>query len=309
MASLMDEIMRQYQPSAEERAYAQANPDQLSGLVDAFGRGGAAINRSLVGAGESVGGVRAPSFQRLAQAAAMSQAINPARAEVGNQALSQAASDRAMRDAVRGSFVSSSPFYGEPEGLGRPNVTPSGPSNPMATLGTPAQQRVDFERMARIGAPTQPLGGNYNDVFNVPYTPTAQPLGGNYNDVFNVPYTPAQANPLANPALNQPVVAGLDAANRPAPMASSTSAPARQQGFFEKLFKGPDYQSNNALLQAEGQPINWGGAMTPQLMADKKIGMVPSYITSDNAADFFRADALLQQQDPARFGLLGGNNG
>jgi hypothetical protein len=141
------------------------------------------------------------------------------------------------------------------------------------------------------------------------FLPTAQPMGGNYNDVFNVPYTPPQPNPLANPALNTPVVAGLDTANRPAPMASSVTAPAREQGFFEKLFKGPQYQSNNMLLQTEGQPINWGQAMTPQLMPDKKISMTPSYIPSDSAADFFRADALLQKQNPAMFGLLGGNNG
>ena len=153
-----------------------------------------------------------------------------------------------------------------------PMMPPSGPSNPMAALGTPAQQRSDFERMVGISAPPQP-------------------------------------NPLANPALNVPVVAGLDTTNRPAPMASSVTAPAREQGFFEKLFKGPQYQSNNMLLQAEGQPINWGQAMTPQLMPDKKISMTPSYIPSDSAADFFRADALLQKQNPAMFGLLGGNNG
>jgi hypothetical protein len=116
-------------------------------------------------------------------------------------------------------------------------------------------------------------------------------------------------NPMDVSGANTPVVAGLDTTNRPAPMASSVTAPARPQGFFEQLFKGPQYQSNNALLQAEGQPINWGQAMTPQLMPDKKISMTPSYIPSDSAADFFRADALLQQQNPSFFGLLGGNNG
>jgi hypothetical protein len=72
-------------------------------------------------------------------------------------------------------------------------------------------------------------------------------------------------------------------------MASSVTAPARPQGFFEQLFKGPQYQSNNMLLQAEGQPINFGDP--------------------NSAADFFRADALLRQQNPSFFGLLGGNNG
>jgi hypothetical protein len=34
-----------------------------------------------------------------------------------------------------------------------------------------------------------PFGGEYNDVFNAPYTPPTK-QGGDYNDVFNVPYTP-----------------------------------------------------------------------------------------------------------------------
>jgi hypothetical protein len=133
------------------------------------------------------------------------------------------------------------------------------------------------------------------------FLPTAQPMGGNYNDVFNVPYTPPQPNPLANPALNMPVVAGLDTANRPAPMASSVTAPARPQGFFEQLFKGPQFQSNN-------MPVN---AMPQGTMPGTGAPM-PSYINygdPNNAADFFRADALLQQQNPGFFGLLGGGNG
>ena len=145
-----------------------------------------------------------------------------------------------------------------------PMMPPSGPSNPMAALGTPAQQRSDFERMVGISAPTQP-------------------------------------NPLANPALNTPVVAGLDTTNRPAPMASSVTAPARPQGFFEQLFKGPQYQSNNLPVNAMPQgPMPGTGAPMPSYI---------NYGDPNNAADFFRADALLQQQNPGFFGLLGGGNG
>jgi hypothetical protein len=134
----------------------------------------------------------------------------------------------------------------------------------MAALGTPAQQRSDFERMVGISAPTQP-------------------------------------NPLANPALNTPVVAGLDTTNRPAPMASSVTAPARPQGFFEQLFKGPQYQSNNLPVNAMPQgPMPGTGAPMPSYI---------NYGDPNNAADFFRADALLQQQNPGFFGLLGGGNG
>jgi hypothetical protein len=108
-------------------------------------------------------------------------------------------------------------------------------------------------------------------------------------------------NPMDVSGANTPVVAGLDTANRPAPMASSVTAPARPQGFFEQLFKGPQYQSNNMPVNAMPQgPMPGTGAP------------MPSYINwgdSNNAADFFRADALLQQQNPGFFGLLGGGNG
>ena len=280
MATLMDEIMNGYKLSREEEAYAKANPDRWSGLTEALGRGGAAISRSLIGAPESVGAIRAPSFQSLAQAAAMSQAINPARAEIGNQALSQAASNRTQRDIVRGSFTSSSPFYGEPEGLGLPTAADT------FTAKAPMPDEVGFGYRPSMNpalAPRMP------DEVGFQYRPSMNPaLAPRMPDEVGFQYRPSM-NPLANPALNQPVVAGLDTTNRPAPMASSVTAPAREQGFFEKLFKGPQYQSNNMLLQAEGQPINFGDP--------------------NNAADFFRADALLRQQNPAFFGLLGGNNG
>jgi len=108
-------------------------------------------------------------------------------------------------------------------------------------------------------------------------------------------------NPMDVSGANTPVVAGLDATNRPAPMASSVTAPAREQGFFEKLFKGPQYQSNNMPVNAMPQgPMPGTGATMPSYI---------NYGDPNNAADFFRADALLQQQNPGFFGLLGGGNG
>lgn len=110
-----------------------------------------------------------------------------------------------------------------------------------------------------------------------------------------------QQDPLAVAGANTPIVAGLDATNRPAPIAGSAGVPNRPQGFFEQLFKGPQYQSNNMPVNAMPQgPMPGTGAP------------MPSYINwgdPNNAADFFRADALLQQQNPGFFGLLGGGNG
>jgi hypothetical protein len=139
------------------------------------------------------------------------------------------------------------------------------------------------------------------DEVGMQYRPSMNPaLAPRMPDEVGMQYRPSM-NPLANPALNAPVVAGLDTANRPAPMASSVTAPAREQGFFEKLFKGPQYQSNNMPVNAMPQgPMPGTGAP------------MPSYINwgdPNNAADFFRADALLQQQNPGFFGLLGGGNG
>ena len=126
---------------------------------------------------------------------------------------------------------------------------------------------------APASAPT--LGGNYNDVFNAPYTPV---LAGQYNDVFNAPYTPPAA----------PI---------PPRIPGGQTRGVREPGFFERLFQGTDFQSNNmpvtmtlpSTAEAPPQYINFGDAA--------------------NAADFFRADRALMQQNPAMFGLLGGTNG
>jgi hypothetical protein len=76
-----------------------------------------------------------------------------------------------------------------------------------------------------------------------------------------------------------------------------TVAQKREPGFFERLFGGTQFQSNNmpvtmTLPSTDANPaqyINFGDAA--------------------NAADFFRADRALMQQNPAMFGLLGGTNG
>jgi hypothetical protein len=168
-------------------------------------------------------------------------------------------------------------------------------SLPQGALARQLATDVPFPSMPQALAPRMP------DETGFQYRPSMNPaLSPRLPDDVGFQYRPSM-NPLANPSLNRPVVAGLDAANRPAPMASSTSAPAREQGFFEKLFKGPDYQSNNMPVNAMPQgPMPGTGATMPSYI---------NWADPNNAADFFRADALLQQQNPAMFGLLGGNNG
>jgi hypothetical protein len=216
----------------------------------------------------------------MMQAGVLAGSGNPARAAIGEQVLAQGQSNMLQRNAARDTYTSSSPFYGEPEGLGR---VPSADTLPAKA---PMPDEVGFGYRPSMN-PT--LAPRMPDEVGFQYRPAMSPaLAPRMPDEVGFQYRPS-TNPLANPALNQPVVAGLDTTNRPAPMASSVTAPAREQGFFEKLFKGPQYQSNNMLLQAEGQPINFGDP--------------------NSAADFFRADALLRQQNPSFFGLLGGNNG
>ena len=157
--------------------------------------------------------------------------------------------------------VPAGPFIPQTPAAQQPNYFTS-----MSQLGTPEQQRAAFEAFARIQPPAA-----------------------------------AQRNPLDVPGANTPIVAGLDTTNRPAPIAGSAGVPNRPQGFFEQLFKGPQYQSNNMPVNAMPQgPMPGTGAPMPSYI---------NYGDPNNAADFFRADALLQQQNPGFFGLLGGGNG
>jgi hypothetical protein len=103
-------------------------------------------------------------------------------------------------------------------------------------------------------------------------------IGGDYNDVFNVPYTSAAA-PL------------------PPRIPGGQTRGVREPGFFERLFQGTDFQSNSMPVTMAMPNI---GAVTPEYI---------NYGDPNNAADFFRADRALMQQNPAMFGLLGGTNG
>ena len=154
---------------------------------------------------------------------------------------------------------------------------PTGPFIPQAPMVTAAKYPNDaiarYREFVDSGAMDRANFGDENAIpnpFRAPMRPSSGGSASNFNDENAVP----------NP-------------NR--------GMPARQQGFFEQLFKGPQYQSNNMPVNAMPQgPMPGTGAT------------MPSYINwgdPNNAADFFRADALLQQQNPGFFGLLGGGNG
>jgi hypothetical protein len=128
---------------------------------------------------------------------------------------------------------------------------------------------------------------------------------------FGAAPTPLSAPTMPSPELqraafermlqneNIPVTAPATMANVPpaSRMLGGQTRGVREPGFFERLFQGTDFQSNN-------MPVT----MTlPSTAANP-----PQYINYGNpnsAADFFRADRALMQQNPAMFGLLGGTNG
>jgi hypothetical protein len=121
-----------------------------------------------------------------------------------------------------------------------------------------------------------------------------QPMMG----AFTPSFTPAEqvVPPAAAPMGNVPL---------PPRIPGGQTRGVREPGFFERLFGGTQYQSNSL-------PVN---AM-PQGPMPETGAPIPSYINwanaggpEGNAADFFAADKLLMQQNPAMFGLLGGTNG
>jgi hypothetical protein len=265
--------------SPEELAYSIANPDRPQ--------------RSTA---EMTGPMRAPSFQRLMQAGAMSQSLNPARAAIGEQALAQAQQARGIRQGTESIY----PFYGEPDILGTPIFsTPTASARaPTPSVSAAAAATAPVQAVIAPSAPAQAMAPLpfFAQGQTMPTQPMAigamggQPMMG----AFPPSFTPTATD--VAPAMRQ----------RPLPevLASRderTVAQKREPGFFERIFGGTQYQSNNlpVLLQPQG-PMPVTGATIPESI---------NWGDPNRAADFFAADRLLMQQNPAMFGLLGGSNG
>jgi hypothetical protein len=136
--------------------------------------------------------------------------------------------------------------------------------------------------------------------------PTVAPMRPSPFDETNIAaprFSPERISPFDETNMAAPNFApaalSQGATNAPLPprIPGGQTRGVREPGFFERLFQGTDFQSNNmpvtmALPSTDATPpqyINFGDAA--------------------NAADFFRADRALMQQNPAMFGLLGGSNG
>jgi len=118
-----------------------------------------------------------------------------------------------------------------------------------------------------------------------------------------VPAAPMRPSPFEETNMPAPVFAPATVAqgmtNVPLPprIPGGQTRGVREPGFFERLFQGTDFQSNNMPVTMAMPNI---GAVTPEII---------NYGDPNSAADFFRADRALMQQNPAFFGLLGGTNG
>ena len=109
------------------------------------------------------------------------------------------------------------------------------------------------------------------EYLNIPYDIYAEKMfEGNYANFqrYGSPTPPAQSQRPEYTSGNAP------AQQRPAP------APAGGGSFLDKIFSGKDYQSSGGQLQQQqggNRVLNWGD--------------------SDNAADFFRADAMRKRME------------
>jgi hypothetical protein len=139
----------------------------------------------------------------------------------------------------------------------------------------------------------------------------ASPQGG-----VNLPFF-AQGQTMPTPPMSIGAMGGQGMMGSFPPSFTNTEAPMaapmppripggqtrgiREPGFFERIFGGTQYQSNNMPVNMMPQgPMAGTGAPMPQYI---------NYGDSNNAADFFRADQAMMQQNPSFFGLLGGSNG
>ena len=118
----------------------------------------------------------------------------------------------------------------------------------------------------------------------------SQPVQASFpSDAVDRSYLPDQESfqnwvtsqrPAARPAQAQGQPMGGNAPATRLPPAQMSSAPAGGGSFLDKIFSGKDYQSSGGQLQQQqggNRVLNWGD--------------------SDNAADFFRADAMRKRME------------
>jgi hypothetical protein len=148
-----------------------------------------------------------------------------------------------------------------------------GAGNPVVEA---AMERAREAQVAARRPPIDEVESQYGTMGRAP------PFGGEYNDVFNVPYTPPSADTpaaRANPA---------SPARRAAPAPQQTQQAAQtSQPWYSRLFSGPDYQSTNQQVIQRSQNMPRQGEERPMTRLN--------WGDSDNAADFFRADRARQE--------------
>jgi hypothetical protein len=153
-----------------------------------------------------------------------------------------------------------------------------GAGNPVVEA---AMERAREAQVAASRPPVDEVESQYVTMGRAP------PFGGDYNDVFNVPYTPASSDtpaPRPNPA-------GPARRVTPAPQQTQQAAQTSQP-WYSRLLSGPAVQSNSQAL-TRFEPKESSG------MGPGRGTVHVNWGDRDNAADFFRADKAMREAQEA----------
>lgn len=172
-------------------------------------------------------------------------------------------------------------------------ITPGMPAAP-ASVVAPDFTGTAPVNPAFVQAPNPFAAPNAQYPFLRPFAPqaAAAPMRPSPFDETNM-----AAPSFAPAALSQ----GATNAPLPPRIPGGQTRGVREPGFFERLFGGTQYQSNNlpVVMQEQG-PMPDGSSIQNYAI---------NFGDPNRTADFFAADRALMQQNPAMFGLLGGSNG
>ena len=232
---------------------------------------------------------RRPSFQRLAQAGALSTNPNPSQAAIGQDVLTPPSNEELLQRRMEAAIGAGA--MNQPD----ENMNPSESDIEAAlriTRQREAERAQQYQRMQDIDA------ADSQALFNAS---RAAQLGAAAGDLDNrMGVEPRQADiPVGeiNPNYARPSVGGSSstAPARPAGAASTARptppAPLAPPADFRRgetasllsrMFGGPEYQSTgDRVIKEGGQGVNFG--------------------SGESAADFFRADRELRKQRPEMF--------
>lgn len=235
---------------------------------------------------------RRPSFQRLAQAGALSTNPNPSQAAIGQDVLTPPSSEELLQRRMEAAIGAGA--MNQPD----ESMNPSESDIEAAlriTRQREAERAQQYQRMQDIDAADSQalfsasraaqLGAAAGDLDNRMGVESRQadiPVGE-----INPNYTRPSVGGSSSTAPARPAGAASTAVRREPIDLTSGARSAPAQGYspsfsLSRLFNGPEYQSTgDRVIKDGGQGVNFG--------------------SGESAADFFRADRELRKQRPEMF--------